>query len=110
MNINHLLLLLSLCLFTIGPTSAAERSFDQWADDLAARAVRLNPQVATRVQYFFGAEQDALDRQLTLGGAFGQTYGVKAARERAEFTRRGCRSCSGSRPRHSRPGSGHPRR
>ena len=89
MNTNHLLLLLSLCLFTIGPTSAAERSFDQWADDLAARAVRLNPQVATRVQYFFGAEQDALDRQLTLGGAFGQTYGVKAARERAEFARRG---------------------
>jgi uncharacterized protein (DUF885 family) len=89
MNINHLLLLLSLCLFTIGPAHAAARSFDQWADDLAARAVRLNPQAATRVQYFSGAEQDALDRQLILGGAFGQTYGLKAARERAEFARRG---------------------
>jgi uncharacterized protein (DUF885 family) len=89
MRTNHLLLLLSLCLFSFGPAHAAERSFDQWADDLAARAVRLNPQAATRVQYFSGAEQDALDRQLILGGAFGQTYGLKAARERAEFARRG---------------------
>ena len=89
MNINRLLLLLSLCLFTIGPAHAAERSFDQWADDFAVRWVRLNPQFATMAQYFTGAEQDALDRQLILGGAFGQTYGVKAARERAEFARRG---------------------
>ena len=89
MNINRLLLLLSLCLFTIGPAHAAERSFDQWADDFAVRWVRLNPQFATMAQYFTGAEQDALDRQLILGGAFGQTYGLKAARERAEFARRG---------------------
>lgn len=89
MNTSLLLLLLSLCLCTLGPTHAAERPFDQWADDLAVRAVRLNPQFATRAQYFSGAEQDALDRQLILGGAFGQTYGVKAARERAEFARRG---------------------
>ena len=41
------------------------------------------------MQYFSGAEQDALDRQLILGGAFGQTYGAKAAQERAEFARRG---------------------
>jgi hypothetical protein len=109
MNINRLLLLLSLCLFTIGPTRAAERPFDQWADDFAARWVRLYPQFATMTQYFTGAEQDALDRQLILG-AFGQTYGVKAAQERAEFARRGWRSCSASRPQHSRPSSGHPRR
>ena len=83
MNTNQLLLLLFLCLCTLGPTQAAERPFDQWADDLAARAVRLNPQVATESQYFSGAEQAALDRQL------GQTYGVKAAQERAEFARRG---------------------
>jgi len=83
MNINRLLLFLSLCLFTIGPTRAAKRTFDQWADAVAVRWVWLNPQFATRVQYFSGAEQDALDRQLILGGAFGQSYGVKAARERA---------------------------
>jgi hypothetical protein len=41
--------------------------------------VRQNPQFAARAQYFTGAEQDALDRQMILGGAFGQTYGVKAA-------------------------------
>lgn len=89
MNIKHLLLLLSLCLFTIGPAHAAERSFDQWADDFAARWVRLYPQFATMAQYFTGAEQDALDRQLILGGEWGQTSGVKAAQERAEFSRRG---------------------
>ncbi len=89
MNINHLLLLLSLCLFSLDSARAAERSFDQWVDDFAVRWVRLNPQFATRVQYFSGAEQDALDRQLILVGAFGQTYGVKAAQERAEFARRG---------------------
>ena len=89
MNTNHLLLFLSLCLFTVGPARASERSYDQWADDFLSRWVRLNPQFTTRVQYFSGAEQDALDRQLILGGALGQTYGAKAAQERAEFARRG---------------------
>jgi uncharacterized protein (DUF885 family) len=40
-------------------------AFDKWADKFAEDWVRLNPQLATSTQYFSGAEQDALDRQLT---------------------------------------------
>ena len=39
--------------------------FDTWSDRFAADWVRANPQLATSTQYFNGAEQDALDRQLT---------------------------------------------
>jgi uncharacterized protein (DUF885 family) len=68
---------------------AATPSFDQWADDFAAQWVRANPQFATRAQYFSGAEQDAIDRQLSLGESFGQTYGAKAAQAQATLARRG---------------------
>ena len=44
---------------------AAEPSFDQWADDFSADWMRADPSGATLTQYFTGAEQDALDRQLT---------------------------------------------
>jgi len=40
-------------------------AFDKWADSFAQDWVRQNPQFATATQYFSGAEQDALDRQLT---------------------------------------------
>ena len=40
-------------------------AFDTWSDRFAADWVRANPQLATSTQYFTGAEQDALDRQLT---------------------------------------------
>jgi uncharacterized protein (DUF885 family) len=75
--------------FAAGLARAATPTFDAWADDFAARWVALNPQFATRAQYFSGAEQDALDRQLILGGAFGQTYGVKAAQAGAALAREG---------------------
>lgn len=81
------LLALGICL--AGVASAAPQTFDQWADGFAVEWVKLNPQFATRAQYFSGAEQDAIDRQLILGGAFGQTYGVKAAQTRAALARRG---------------------
>ena len=45
--------------------SAASVPFDQWADNFAADWVRADPSSATVTQYFSGAEQDALDRQLT---------------------------------------------
>ena len=89
MKTKHLLLIASLCLCTLESARAAERSFDQWADDFAAQWARLSPQFTTRVQYFSGAEQDALDRQLVLGGGFGHTYGLKTARDRAALARRG---------------------
>ncbi len=41
------------------------KAFDTWADRFAADWVRANPQLATSTQYFEGAEQEALDRQLT---------------------------------------------
>ncbi|PQP02194.1 DUF885 domain-containing protein [Massilia phosphatilytica] len=43
----------------------ANAAFDTWSDRFAADWVRANPQLATSTQYFNGAEQDALDRQLT---------------------------------------------
>jgi len=39
-------------------------AFDKWADDFSADWVRLSPERATGGQYFAGAEQQALDRQL----------------------------------------------
>jgi uncharacterized protein (DUF885 family) len=55
----------------IAATAAATQAvkpnaaFDKWADKFAEDWVRLNPQLATSTQYFSGAEQAALDRQLT---------------------------------------------
>ncbi|MES2902120.1 MAG: DUF885 domain-containing protein [Pseudomonadota bacterium] len=43
----------------------AHAAFDKWADEFAADWVRLSPQGATSSQYFSGAEQAALDRELT---------------------------------------------
>jgi uncharacterized protein (DUF885 family) len=71
------------------PPSPPSPSFDQWVDAFASDWVRLSPQMATRVQYFSGDEQDALDRQLTLFSEWGTPYGVAAARQRADLARRG---------------------
>ncbi|GAB3472198.1 DUF885 domain-containing protein [Massilia terrae] len=40
-------------------------AFNTWAETFAQDWVRQNPQMATSTQYFEGAEQNALDRQLT---------------------------------------------
>lgn len=47
------------------PAFAGDPAFDAWVDQLTADAVRADPNSATATQYFSGAEQDALDRQLT---------------------------------------------
>ena len=44
---------------------AADPAFEAWAEALAADSIRTSPTAATFTQYFSGAEQDALDRQLT---------------------------------------------
>ena len=44
---------------------ATEPDFDQWADATAVDEIRSSPTAATFTQFFSGAEQDALDRQLT---------------------------------------------
>ncbi|OON62425.1 hypothetical protein B0920_02870 [Massilia sp. KIM] len=41
------------------------KAFDVWADKFAEDWVRLSPQLATSTQYFSGAEQARLDRELT---------------------------------------------
>ncbi len=48
----------------VSPAFAAEPAFDTWAETFAADWVRADPEGATARQYFSGAEQDALDRQL----------------------------------------------
>ena len=47
------------------------QAFDRFADQLAADWMRANPLAATGEQYFSGAEQDALDRELTAVDGFG---------------------------------------
>ena len=46
------------------PPAAGEPDFDAWAEALAVERVRLSPHLATLWQYFSGAEQEAMDRQL----------------------------------------------
>jgi len=84
-----ILLAAALCLLAAPALRAADAAFDAWAEDFTARWVRQNPQQATRTQYFSGAEQDALDRQLTLAGSFGGTIGVKSAEAAAALARTG---------------------
>ncbi len=62
MNLSRLLLLLAMAAPSL---FAADPAFDAWADALTTDTVRANPTTATATQYFSGAEQDALDRQLT---------------------------------------------
>ena len=74
------------------PTRAQE-SFDAFAERVAADWMRASPQLATAQQYFSGAEQDALDRQLLgLVGAsrlpIDPRLGTRASHWRREFLRR----------------------
>lgn len=82
---------LILILFALAAAAgrAATPSFDAWVDAFTTEWVRLNPALATRVQYFSGAEQDALDRQLNLRGDGGHAFGRKAIGENAGLARRG---------------------
>ncbi len=82
-------LLLALVSLAAASVHAAAPSFDEWSEGFAAEWVRARPQFATRAQYFSGAEQDALDRQLGLTGAFGNTYGLGAARAAAKMAQSG---------------------
>lgn len=86
-NLSRLLLALAFVLPALRAATAP--GFDAWADAFAAEWARTNPQFATQAQYFTGAEQDALDRQLTLVGAWGNTFGRRASAERAALARRG---------------------
>lgn len=69
--------------------AAPAPTFDQWVDTFTTEWARTNPQFATQAQYFSGAEQDALDRQLTMVGPWGNTFGRAATEARAALARRG---------------------
>src|SRR5687768_10324095 len=78
------------CGRTTGSTdSTAIPSFDAWSDAFAQDWLRDAPQFATRTQYFSGAEQDALDRQLALMGDYGNAFGSASWSKRAVLARRG---------------------
>ncbi len=78
------------CGRTDSPAPAAPSAdFDGWADGFAEEWVRASPQMATRSQYFSGAEQDGLDRQLSMIGEWDWTFGSKALADRAAQARRG---------------------
>ena len=60
-----LLRLFALLAAGVSPAFATDPAFDQWADALTVETMRATPTGATASQFFSGAEQDALDRQLT---------------------------------------------
>jgi hypothetical protein len=89
-----LLLVFALAATACGRTDApaappASTGFDAWADGFAEEWVRASPQMATRTQYFMGAEQDAFDRQLSMIGEWDSPFGGRAMAERAAQARRG---------------------
>lgn len=70
-------------------STAAPASFDAWAEAFAQDWLRDAPQFATKTQFFPGAEQDALDRRLSLVGEWGTMFGARTAAARAALARRG---------------------
>src|SRR5262245_1367236 len=89
MRFRTLLFAFVCILCAAGQASAAGDSFDHWAESFAADWARTNPQFATMTQYFDGAEQDVIDRQRSLSDQYGDTFGLKAAKEHAALARRG---------------------
>ena len=67
----------------------ASADFDTWSEGFAEEWVRASPQMATRSQYFMGAEQDVLDRQLAMIGEWDWAFGGKALAARAAQARQG---------------------
>ncbi len=62
MKCHYLIALLSI---TVQPCLAAASDFDDFCDSFSAAWVRADPQLATSLHYFSGAEQESLDRRLT---------------------------------------------
>src|SRR4051812_4533028 len=81
--------LTSACAQSKAPAAPSSAAFDQWADNFAADWVRASPQEANRLKYFTGAEQDALDRDLSLIGEWDYAYGKKGWEIRATLAKRG---------------------
>ena len=54
-----------LCALAVLHVHAQQRPIDAFFEDFTAEWVRLSPNQATAFRYFAGAEQDALETQLT---------------------------------------------
>lgn len=59
------LLALVACVLAAGCQTPPPAAFQPWSEDFAARWMRLSPERSTFSQYFSGAEQEALDAQLS---------------------------------------------
>lgn len=70
-------------------STASSPSFDEWADTFTKEWTRTSPQLATRTQYFTGDERDALDRQLSMVGEYGESFGAATVEKRAAVAREG---------------------
>lgn len=67
---------------------ATNPAFDTWADALTTETMRASPTGATITQFFTGAEQDALDRQLTpITPAYRAERVAKAQAARAQLAK-----------------------
>ena len=67
---------------------ATNPAFDTWADALTTETIRASPTGATITQFFTGAEQDALDRQLTpITPAYRAERVAKAQAARAQLAK-----------------------
>lgn len=67
---------------------ATNPAFDTWADALTTETIRASPTGATITQFFTGAEQDALDRQLTpITPAYRAERMAKAQAARAQLAK-----------------------
>jgi uncharacterized protein (DUF885 family) len=78
-EMKHLRIIVQLLLMA-SPLIAADASFERFCDAFAVEWMRADPQAATTLQYFTGAEQDALDRRLTPITREARTARVSAAR------------------------------
>ncbi|PWU06315.1 MAG: DUF885 domain-containing protein [Verrucomicrobia bacterium] len=72
--------IIALLLAALFPQVAAGGDFDDFCETFSAAWVRADPQLATTLQYFNGAEQDALDRRLTPITREARTARIAAAR------------------------------
>lgn len=79
---------LSLLVIPASALFATNPAFDTWADALTTETIRASPTGATITQFFTGAEQDALDRQLTpITPAYRAERMAKAQAARAQLAK-----------------------
>ena len=89
MKRNWFAILLALLSFMAGAFTLPHLRLTTGPTDSQRSGLAAKPQLATRTQYFSGAEQDALDRQLSSAVALRNTYGLSAAQATAKLAQSG---------------------